>query len=101
MASTRDKARQYLIWLLEAKHAGSAVERIERDLNRLVYTGTSQKISSQSKRNILELLDEYAREEPSLEDSDNYIISESIRGTSASDNSDILELISAMRRRVG
>lgn len=99
MASPSEKAREYFNWLLEAKKSAPVLDRIERDLNQLVYTSTRQQISRKTKLDILEELDQLVRQEPSLEDGNEYVISESIRGTAASNNSDVLDVISAMKRR--
>jgi len=101
MASPSEKAREYFDWLLEAKNSARVLERIERDLDQLIYTSSRQKISRVTKLNILDELEQLVRQEPSLEDSNEYVISESIRGTAASNNSDVLDVISAMKRRAG
>ncbi|AGE27844.1 hypothetical protein H045_18910 [Pseudomonas poae RE*1-1-14] len=99
MASQSEKARVYFDWLLEAKNSAPVLERIERDLNQLIYTSSRQKISRATKLNILDELDQLVRQEPSFEDSNEYVISEHIRGTAASNNSDVLDVISAMKKR--
>ncbi|MCU0120552.1 hypothetical protein N8H74_20005 [Pseudomonas sp. B2M1-30] len=101
MASQSDKAREYFNWLLEAKNLGPVFEKIERDLNQLVYTSNRQRIERKTKLDILDELEQLVRQEPSLEDNNKYVISESIRGTAASNNSDVLDVISAMKKRAG
>lgn len=100
MASMTHKKRAYHYFerLLKATDPKSELERIQRDLDNLVFSNTQQPIDSTTKRTILEELEKLVKSSPSFESFDesrSYVQ----KGTNASDNSDILDVISAMKKR--
>lgn len=102
MASLGSKARalEYFKRLLDSSNPKLELQRIHSDLNKLIYTATKKPIERKTKIEILEELEQLVRQAPSLESiHEEYAIYDSIRRTTASDNSEILDVISAMKKR--
>jgi len=104
--NNQQRAQQYLERLLKASNPKSELEKILEDLNGLVFNSNKEPIDSATKRAILEELERLAKQKVALEDineSRNFGYIEKSKGlvTNASDNSDILDVISAMKKRVG
>jgi len=93
------RAQHYLERLLSARNTSSEIELILSEIEGLIYSSNSEALSRQDKLLIIEELERLIRESP-------YSINENAglehlqKSTSASDNSDILDVISAMKKRV-
>ncbi|KVV03102.1 MULTISPECIES: hypothetical protein [unclassified Pseudomonas] len=99
MATSKERALEYFNRLLKANNPKLELQKIYTDLNNLIYTASKKPIDRSTKVEILEELEHLIRQTPSLEERHNYGTYDSIRGTTASDNSDILDVISAMKKR--
>jgi hypothetical protein len=104
--NNQQRAQQYFERLIKASNPKSELERILEDLNSLVFNSNKEPIDSATKRAILEELESLARRKIALEDTNEsrnfgYIEKSKSLSNNASDNSDILDVISAMKKRVG
>jgi hypothetical protein len=102
MASmTREqRAADYLRRLLNAKDVKRELDLIIIELNSLVFTNTREKLSKEDRLKIIEELERQARRRRAIDENvgfERYVE----KSVTASDNSDILDVISAMKRRVG
>lgn len=94
-----ERAVHYFKRLMSARNVRAELDNIFNDIESLVYTSNDQPLTKQEKILIIEELESLVRKSP-------YNISESAsleqfrNKTSASDNSDILDVISAMKKRV-
>ncbi|MDP5240912.1 hypothetical protein Q9Q94_15325 [Uliginosibacterium sp. 31-16] len=96
----KEIAKQYFERLAKALKPKAELERIYSDLNNLVFTASQKPIDRNTKIQILDELESLIRRKPSLEDISESATYDSIRkSTTASDNSDILDVISAMKKR--
>ncbi|OLU32123.1 hypothetical protein BVH03_07870 [Pseudomonas sp. PA15(2017)] len=98
--SSKDRALHYFKRLLESKDRLAELKRIQLDLNSLVFTATQRPIDRNTKVEILDELEKLIRGVPGLEhldESRSYEINK--QGATASDNSDILDVISAMKKK--
>lgn len=94
------RAQHYFERLLKSSNPKSELEIIQRDLDNLVFSNTEKPLDSSAKRLILEELERLVKRTPSFEsfsESRNYEYIQ--KGANASDNSGILDVISAMKKR--
>lgn len=99
--TSKERAQHYFQRLLKATNYKSELESILNDLNSLVFTNTTKPIDKETKIKILEELENLIRSSPSLDSiSESYDYGTIRKSTSASDNSDILDVISAMKKKV-
>lgn len=97
---TKERAQQYFERLVKASNPKAELERIYSDLNNLVFTNSKKPIDRDTKIQILDELEKLIRRTPGLENFNESKTYDSVRGsTTASDNSDILDVISAMKKR--
>lgn len=99
-----ERAKYYFDRLLASTNPRAELERIFREIDTLVYSSSNKPLDEAEKVRIIEELERLIRQLP-------YSISESRSepgfehfkdsGPSASDNSDILDVISAMKRSKG
>ncbi|MGF1878795.1 hypothetical protein L4D77_26365 [Photobacterium frigidiphilum] len=93
------RAQHYLERLMSARNTSSEIDLILAEIEGLIYSTNNEALSRQDKLLIIEELERLIR-------GSRYSINESIgtenlqKSTSASDNSDILDVISAMKKRV-
>jgi len=102
--NNQERALHYFERLLKAANPKAELENILSDINSLIFAKSKKPLDSASKVKILEELEELIKrsKKPSFESIDesrsyNY----SQKSAKASDNSDILDVISAMKKRVG
>ncbi|MEZ8193185.1 hypothetical protein [Vibrio sp. 1F279] len=93
----QERAKHYLKRLLNSRNKSLELEAILTELNGLVYTKTNEPLSRQEKLLILEELERLASNDDSILES---VGTEHFK-VNASDNSNILDVISAMKKRVG
>jgi hypothetical protein len=99
--SPKERAQQYLERLAKAPNPRAELNKIFADLDSLVFTISKKPIDRETKLNILEELEQLIKLTPSLESLNEFRTYDSVhKSTQASDNSDILEVISAMKKRV-
>ena len=95
--SMTERAQHFLRILLTERNKPAAIDKIVSELNSLVITGTNQPLSHQEKLNILDELNRLATQQKN-------IVLENFREkgytTNASNNDDILDVISAMKKRI-
>lgn len=96
---SKERAFEYFQRLLKSHNPRLELRRIHEDLNKLVYTQNNKPIERHTKVEILEELERLIRQAPSLEHFNKSATYDSIRETAASDNSDILDVISAMKKK--
>jgi len=96
---SKERALEYFNRLLKAKNQKIELEKIYADLNKLVYTASKKPIDRNAKIGILEELEKLIQQAPSLEHFNKSATYDSIQEATASDNSDILDVISAMKKR--
>jgi len=95
-----ERAKYYFDRLLASANPRAELERIFREIDTLVYSSSNKPLDEAEKVRIIEEFERLIRQLP-------YPISESRSehfrdsGPSASDNSDILDVISAMKRSKG
>ncbi|WP_102313315.1 hypothetical protein BCV29_17995 [Vibrio cyclitrophicus] len=99
-----ERAKSYLDRLLASSNPKAELEKIIRDIDSLVYASSKKPLDEAEKIRIIEELERLIKQIP-------YPISESHSqpglehlkksDTTASDNSDILDVISAMKRNKG
>ena len=93
-------AKQYFERLAKSSNPKVELTKIYSDLNSLIYTTSRKPIDRNTKLEILDELERLIRQVPSLESIKESAVYDSIRrSTTASDNSDILDVISAMKKR--
>lgn len=96
----KERAQQYLERLVKAQNPKAELQKIYTDLNNLVFTTSEKPIDRNTKIQILDELEKLIRRTPGLESFNESATYDSIRkSTTASDNSDILDVISAMKKR--
>ncbi|WP_345856784.1 hypothetical protein [Shewanella algae] len=96
----KERALHYFERLLKATDPKSELERIQGDLDSLVFSDTKKPLDSTAKRTILEELEKLVKSSPAFESIDESRRYDYVqKGTNASDNSDILDVISAMKKR--
>ncbi|GHX96274.1 hypothetical protein VCSRO67_3460 [Vibrio cholerae] len=98
------RAKSYFDRLLASSNPKAELEKIFREIDNLVYASSGEPLDEAEKIRIIEELERFIKQLP-------YPISESHSqpglehlkksGTTASDNSDILDVISAMKRNKG
>lgn len=94
------RAQHYFEQLLKSSNPKSELEKIQRDLDNLVFSNTGKPLDPSAKRLILEELERLLKRAPSFESFDESRNYEYIqKGANASDNSGILDVISAMKKR--
>ncbi|WP_124642436.1 MULTISPECIES: hypothetical protein [Aquitalea] len=99
---TKERAQQYFERLVKSPNPKAELEKIYSDLNKLVFSSSRNPIDRNTKIKILDELERLVRRTPGLESINESLTYDSIRkSTTASDNSDILDVISAMKKRVG
>ncbi|MEL4241006.1 hypothetical protein [Shewanella xiamenensis] len=97
--SRSERAAHYFKRLMSARNVRAELDDIFNEIESLVYTSNNQPLTKQEKILIIEELESLVRKSP-------YNISESAgleqfrNKTSASDNSDILDVISAMKKKI-
>lgn len=100
--NNKERAQYYFEQLLKANNKKAELARILDDLNSLVFASSNKPIDSDTKIKILEELEQLVKRTPGLESRNESRSYDSFRkSTQASDNSDILDVISAMKKRVG
>ena len=92
-----ERAQHFLRILLTWRNKPAAIDQIVSELNGLVNAGTKQPLSNQEKLDILDELNRLANQQKntSLEN-----FHEKGYVTNASNNDDILDVISAMKKRI-
>jgi len=91
-------ANSYFGRLLSADDQRDELEKIQRELDRLVSTKSNKPIDNATKVRILEELEDLLKSTPSLEDLSESA-SHSNTESTASDNSDVLAVIRAMKAK--
>lgn len=102
--SSQERALQYFKRLLKASSPKAELERILSDINNLVFSSSQKPIDAANKVKILEELEKLIKRSrqssfKNLTESGNFRAFQ--KRAEASDNSDILDVISAMKKRVG
>ena len=102
--NNQERALHYFERLLKASNPKAELEKILSDINSLIYTSSEKPLDSATKVKILEELEKLIKRSPkpsfeSIDESRSYNYSQ--KSATASDNSDILDVISAMKKRVG
>lgn len=99
-----ERAKSYFDRLLVSSNPKAELEKIFRDIDSLVYASSNKPLDEAEKNRIIEELERLIKQLPyqisesrSLPGLENFKKSDS----TASDNSDILDVISAMRRNKG
>lgn len=95
-----ERAKHYLERLLTARNVAVELELIVNEINNLVYTKSREPLSKEDKLLIIEELERLVRDSPYRID-ENTGVEHFQKSTTASDNSDILDVISAMKKKVG
>jgi hypothetical protein len=98
--SNQERAQHYLERILRSNNPKAELQKILSDLNSLVFTKTNKPLEAADKIRILEELEKLVRSTPALEKFEESKSWDYARNTQASDNSDILDVISAMKKRV-
>lgn len=99
--SQKERAQQYLERLAKATNPRAELSKIFADLDSLVFTISNKPIDRETKVKILEELEQLVKLTPSLESLNEFQTYDSLhKSTQASDNSDILDVISAMKKRL-
>ncbi|WP_354624509.1 hypothetical protein [Psychromonas sp. MME2] len=94
----QQRAQHYFERLLKAGNRKAELERILNDLNGLVFASTNKPLDKDTKNKILDELEKLVKSTPAFEDIDESRIYTNVqKSTSASDNSEILDVISAMK----
>jgi hypothetical protein len=98
--SKKERAKQYHERLLKAPNPRAELEKIFADINNLVFAESNKPIDRETKIKILEELEQLVKPTPSLEKFIEFKSYDSVhKRTQASDNSDILDVITAMKGR--
>jgi hypothetical protein len=98
--SSKERSLYYFERLLKARNKKEELERVYSDINQLIYTKSKSPIDKATKIEILDELEKLIRSSPGLENlSESYRPDSLQRSTSASDNSEILDVISAMKKK--
>lgn len=99
--SKKELAKHYHERLLKAPNLRIELEKIFADINILVYSESNKPIDRETKIKILEELEQLLKITPNLESFSQFRTYDSLhKSTYASDNSSILDVITAMKGRV-
>lgn len=99
--SQKEIAQEYHERLTKATNPRAELGKIFAELDTLVFTISNKPIDRETKLKILEELEQLVKLTPSLKSLNEFRTYDSVqKSTQASDNSDILEVISAMKKRV-
>lgn len=98
--SSKERANHYFERVLKATNKKQELERINSEINNLIYVISKNPIDRSTKLEIIDELEKLIRSSPSLESLNKSYRQESIQSSNkASDNSDILDVISAMKKK--
>lgn len=98
--NSKEIANHYFERILKATNKKQELERINSEINQLIYSISKKPIDRSTKLEILDELEKLIKSSPSLESINKSYRQESIQASNnASDNSDILDVISAMKKR--
>lgn len=96
----KERAFHYFERLLKSSNRKSELDKIQRELDSLVFSNSQKPLDSAAKRIILEELERLVKGSLTLENLNESRGYEWVKkSTTASDNSDILDVISAMKKR--
>jgi len=101
--NNQEKALQYFKRLLKASNPKAELEEILSDINGLIFSKSGKPIDSATKIKIIEELEKLVKKipRPQTESLDGIRTFNYSKGSpQASDNSDILDVISAMKKKV-
>ncbi|WP_345888582.1 hypothetical protein [Shewanella algae] len=94
-----ERAKHYLERLISARNTSAELDRILTEINGLIYSSSGKPLTQQDKLLIIEELERLVRDS-SYNINESISLEHHIKSTSASDNSDILDVISAMKKKV-
>lgn len=97
----KEIAQKYFEQLKKSSNKSDDLKKIYTDLDGLVSPDTGNRLDRNTKIQILDELERLIKLTPGFESIDESFSYGSIWSTTASDNSDILKVISAMKKRVG
>lgn len=98
--NSKEIANHYFERIIKATNKKQELERINSEINQLIYSISKKPIDRSTKLEILDELEKLIKSSPSLESINKSYRQESIQASNnASDNSDILDVISAMKKR--
>lgn len=93
------RAQHYLERLLSARNTSTEIDHILSEIQGLIYSSSREPLTRKDKLLIIEELERLVRGLP-YDINENLGLEQLQKSTSASDNSDILDVISAMKKRV-